>query len=57
MAAPTYTCDSCGGVFEFEWTDEEAKAEQAANGWGDVPREACSIVCDDCYQVLMRRAN
>lgn len=44
-----YRCEQCGGVFDFGWTDEEAKAEMAANGWGDMPPEDMAIVCDDCY--------
>jgi len=50
----TYTCSSCKGVFHFEWSDEEARAEQEENGWGDIPDEHMAIVCDDCYNKIMR---
>jgi hypothetical protein len=26
----TFTCDQCGGVFEKQWSDEEAMAEAAS---------------------------
>lgn len=49
-AKTTYTCAQCNGVFERGWTDEEAKAEQAENGWQD---EDCAMVCDDCYKAII----
>lgn len=47
-----YKCAECGGVFDFGWTDEEAKAEQEANGWGDIPPGFMAVVCDDCYKAM-----
>jgi len=47
-----YQCAECGGIFEYGWTDEEAKAEQAANGWENIPDECMAVVCDDCYKKL-----
>lgn len=44
-----YRCDACGGVFDFGWSDEEAKAEQEANGWSGID---CGIVCDDCFKAM-----
>lgn len=49
----TYTCASCGGTFDEEWTEAEAQAEAAANGWGDVPMSEMAKVCDDCYEAMV----
>jgi len=54
-----FKCFHCGGVFEKDWTDEEAKAESIINGFtGDnyTPDELC-IVCDDCYIIGMNSLN
>jgi DNA-directed RNA polymerase subunit RPC12/RpoP len=48
-----YRCAQCGEVFEFGWTEEEAKAEMVTNGWSDTPPETMAIVCDDCYNIVM----
>jgi hypothetical protein len=48
----TFTCALCGGVFEKGWTDEEAAAERAANGWTGTD---CDVTCDDCFKLLMAR--
>jgi len=47
---PSYRCAICGLTFESEWSDEEALAEKAANGWGEIPTEECGVVCDYCYR-------
>jgi rubredoxin len=47
---PTFQCSSCGCVFECGWSEEEALAEQKANGFDDVP---CDVVCDDCYHGIV----
>lgn len=47
-----YKCAECGGVFEAEWSDEEAQAELKET-FGDVPLSACDVVCDDCYKKIM----
>lgn len=49
-----YRCAECGEVFEFGWTEEEARAEQEANGWGDIPDDFMGVVCDDCYKKIIR---
>ena len=52
----TFTCDNCGDVFDKVWSDEEAAAEAEELFPGiDVGTEA-GIVCDDCYQHIMARA-
>ncbi len=45
-----YRCDACGGVFNFGWTEEEARAEAADNG---VTEDNPAMVCDDCYNIMM----
>lgn len=57
MEPNEYKCAMCGGVFEKEWSDEEAKAEQEDNGWGDIADEDMEIVCDDCYKKVMTQFN
>ena len=49
----TYKCAVCGGVFEKGLTEEEAQAELKEN-FGDIPVSECDIVCDDCYQEIVR---
>lgn len=51
MDEQTYTCAMCGGVFESDWSDEDALAEKDAL-WGDTPVDECDVVCDDCWQIL-----
>ena len=41
-----YQCEMCLGVFDFGWTEEEAKKEAEDNGF-DI--NLCGSVCDDCY--------
>ena len=45
-----YTCAACHETFDSGWTDEEARAEQMANGFDKVP---CDITCDDCHKKAM----
>ena len=49
LSPDEYRCEKCGEVFTKGWTDEESKAEQEANGWGDMEKDDLAIVCDDCY--------
>lgn len=49
LPADKFKCAYCGGVFDKEWTDAEAKAELETN-FGDWPVEECAVVCDDCYE-------
>ncbi len=44
-----YRCEMCKGIFEKDWTDEEAKAELKLD-FGDIPLEECAQICDNCYQ-------
>ncbi len=47
----TYTCAVCAGTFSYGWSEEEALAELKEN-FGDIPKEDCDIVCDDCYKKM-----
>jgi rubredoxin len=47
----TYTCSDCGGTFESDWSDEEAR-EEAGQAFPDVPREEQCVVCDDCWRKM-----
>ena len=47
-----YKCARCDGVFEYEWTDEEAIKEKEQN-FPSISLKECIIVCDDCYKELM----
>lgn len=49
----TYKCAACGGVFEKTISEEEAQAELKEN-FGDIPINECDIVCDVCYQKIMK---
>lgn len=44
-----YECQMCWGLFEFGWSDEEARQEQRDN----FPGLAAAVVCDDCYREMM----
>ena len=49
----TYTCARCEKTYEKTWTDEEAMKETKENFGEDIEIEDCSVVCDDCYNILM----
>ena len=54
----TFTCESCGDVFDKVWSDEEAAAEAEGLFPGinvSDPAET-AVVCDGCYQHIMARA-
>lgn len=56
-AGDTYVCAECEGTFETDWDDDEARGEHRDN-FGVAPEAlAAEVVCDDCYQRLMRRLN
>lgn len=54
----TYKCAECGETFEKwsdeEWSDEKAIAEAEAV-LGIYDEENMVMVCDDCYQQIMKR--
>lgn len=49
----TYTCAGCGGTFVSTWTDSKAEQELREH-WGDVPPDACVVVCEDCWQKVKK---
>jgi len=49
VAAYTFICANCGGVFESAWTDEEARAESERLFPG-VPVTEMAEICDDCFE-------
>lgn len=59
MTDKTFTCAACGETFECAWTDEEAEVE-AAERFGSHPdawREGAAVICDDCYQKMVKKNN
>lgn len=52
----SYTCESCGGSFICESSDEDKEKEFEKN-FGkkleEVNTEEVSVVCDDCYNLMM----
>lgn len=49
-----YRCEECGNVYEFGWSEEESKAEAEKNFGKDIAEHG-AIVCDDCYNKIMKR--
>lgn len=54
----TYKCAACGGVFEQEWTEEEAQAEAVRDfpGMDTQDPNQSAMVCDDCYKAMRAAA-
>lgn len=49
-----YKCAHCGNVYEYGWSEEEAKAE-AESTFGKPVEEwvgGAAVICDDCYQKM-----
>jgi len=53
----TFTCEGCGGTFESEWSEDEARAEQVEVFGFTLPKQECCLLCDDCYAAFMRSFN
>ncbi len=47
MKENEYKCEICKNIYEKGVSDAEAEKELKENF--DLPKEACGIVCDDCY--------
>ena len=47
-----FTCDTCGGTFEEDWSDEKAMKE-FDEVFPDFNGEVAKV-CDDCYEEFMR---
>ena len=60
MKKDEYTCENCNKTYEYEnsseWNDEKAK-EEFSNKFPDCPNEYAAIVCDICYQEIMKTIN
>jgi DNA-directed RNA polymerase subunit RPC12/RpoP len=54
MKENEYKCAGCGEVFEKGWSDEEAENELKDN-FGDISKNECSLVCDDCYKKIINK--
>ena len=51
-----YKCYVCNGIFEKEWSDEEAIKECEDNFGKEITNvkdDDLAIICDDCYQKIM----
>lgn len=48
----SYKCAICGGVFDKDWSEEEALAQKEKVFPGK-PLAECDLVCDDCYKMVM----
>lgn len=48
----TYTCASCHGVFETEYTEEDCRNEAIEN-FPDWDQEDKVVICDDCYKKMI----
>ncbi len=55
-----YTCENCNETYDYvnttEWNDEKAKQE-FLNKFPNCPNKYSAIVCDDCYQEIMKTIN
>ena len=47
-----FRCTNCGGVYEKDWSDEEAKKEYD-DLYPTIPFSEAVIVCDECYKKIM----
>jgi len=50
MKPNEFECFLCKGIFEKDWSDEEALKE--LKSVFDKPVEECELVCDDCYRMI-----
>lgn len=46
-----FTCVMCGGTFKESTKEKDAIAEMREN-FGDIKKEDCGIVCNDCYEQM-----
>ena len=47
-----YVCAKCKGVFG-KITPENEALEELNKFFGNIPIEACDIVCDDCWKKIV----
>jgi hypothetical protein len=48
-----YKCQTCKGIFNKGWSDEEALAEFRGY-FPDLPMEEAGVICDICYQKMIQ---
>lgn len=53
MGESKFKCEECGGVFDKEWSDDEAQIEFEQNFPLGHLGDGIAVVCDDCYQEIM----
>lgn len=55
-----YTCAACEKTYcrisNEDWNEEKILTEMKHN-FGDIPEDQRTIVCDDCYKILIRGIN
>ena len=49
-----FQCDECDGIFEKAQNDEDVTKECIEN-FGRPPQPTDGLVCDDCYQKIMKK--
>ena len=56
MKPNQFQCSMCKGVFDKEWSDEEAEAERKEL-FPDSPWSECDLICDDCFEKVKPSRN
>lgn len=52
MTPQEYTCARCGETYESGWSEEEM-LEEKTQLFGDVSKEECEVLCDNCFKYLI----
>ena len=50
-----YTCARCGKTYKKGRPDDEAMKETKEQFGEDVDIKDCDVICDDCYNVIMKQ--
>jgi hypothetical protein len=54
MKPNEYKCECCSGIFEEDWSDEEAIAEAKKDfNMNKENTDQFAKVCDDCYKAII----
>lgn len=48
-----YTCSVCGNTYKKVRSEEDC-IKELKEVWGDCSPDECDIVCDDCYQIIIK---
>jgi hypothetical protein len=54
MKGEAYICAECGGMFVKSRPDQEALDEKDCL-FPSTPMDECALVCEECFQKIMRR--